>query len=323
MADSLLDLRLFVAVYEERSFTAAAHREHATQSGVSQHVRKLESRLGTRLFLRGTGQRVLPTPAANVLYPGATDLLRSHAAVVDTVKSLSGGLQGELRIGVIPFVARSLLAPVYARFLELHPNVVLRVVEDVTTPLATKVRSGELQFAIAVADVEEPGVRSERLFDTPCFLASRTGGPLPHLAAVDIRLISPLRLIAPSPPNAARLRLARYLAGQGIRGEQWLDLDCFSATLGVVARTDWMSILPGISLLPGLLHHEFTVSVLAPEDVTLQIACLQPARRPLTAPAKAFLELLQEEAAQQHAALERLVARANRRSFDNVISSGE
>ena len=46
MSESLRDFHLFVAVYEERSFTAAAAREHATQSGVSQHVRKLEDSLG-------------------------------------------------------------------------------------------------------------------------------------------------------------------------------------------------------------------------------------------------------------------------------------
>jgi hypothetical protein len=32
----------FVAAYEERSFTAAAVREDATQLGVSQHIRKLK-----------------------------------------------------------------------------------------------------------------------------------------------------------------------------------------------------------------------------------------------------------------------------------------
>ena len=36
---SFRDIRMFVAAYEERSFTAAAKRENATQSGVSQHMR--------------------------------------------------------------------------------------------------------------------------------------------------------------------------------------------------------------------------------------------------------------------------------------------
>ena len=52
MAGSLRDMRLFVAAYEERSFTAAARRENATQSGVSQHIRKLEGALGVHLFRR-------------------------------------------------------------------------------------------------------------------------------------------------------------------------------------------------------------------------------------------------------------------------------
>jgi LysR family transcriptional regulator, nitrogen assimilation regulatory protein len=63
MSESLRDMRLFVAVYEERSFTAAAAREKSTQPGVSQHIRKLEDRLGVKLFAREGA--VLPTPAGD------------------------------------------------------------------------------------------------------------------------------------------------------------------------------------------------------------------------------------------------------------------
>ena len=77
MSESLRDFHLFVAVYEERSFTAAAAREHATQSGVSQHVRKLEDSLGVRLFSRDKGQ-VVPTPAGGSLYQSCIEMLRLH-----------------------------------------------------------------------------------------------------------------------------------------------------------------------------------------------------------------------------------------------------
>ena len=50
MSASVRDIRLFVAAYEERSFTAAATREHATQSGVSQHIAKLEQHFRVALF---------------------------------------------------------------------------------------------------------------------------------------------------------------------------------------------------------------------------------------------------------------------------------
>ena len=47
---SLKQIRSFVAVFEEGSFTAAALREGATQSGISQHIRHLEESLGAELF---------------------------------------------------------------------------------------------------------------------------------------------------------------------------------------------------------------------------------------------------------------------------------
>jgi hypothetical protein len=46
------DVALFVAVCEERSIAAAAQPEHATQPGVSQHIRKLEGAMGVALFTR-------------------------------------------------------------------------------------------------------------------------------------------------------------------------------------------------------------------------------------------------------------------------------
>ena len=52
---TLKDICLFVAVFEERSFTRAASRENATHSGVSQHIRKLEASHGVSLFVRHAG----------------------------------------------------------------------------------------------------------------------------------------------------------------------------------------------------------------------------------------------------------------------------
>jgi LysR family tcuABC transcriptional regulator len=58
----LRQIRAVIAVCEEGSFTAAAQRENATQSGISQHVAAAERALGVRLFERTPGG-VKPTPA--------------------------------------------------------------------------------------------------------------------------------------------------------------------------------------------------------------------------------------------------------------------
>ena len=80
MSASLTDIRLFVAACEERSFTLAAARENATQSGVSQHIAKLERKLGVTLFTR-EGGRIMPTAAAEAYYARCLDVLRAYEAV--------------------------------------------------------------------------------------------------------------------------------------------------------------------------------------------------------------------------------------------------
>ena len=51
----LRQIRAVIAVCEEGSFTRAAERENATQSGISQHVAAVERTLGVKLFERSAG----------------------------------------------------------------------------------------------------------------------------------------------------------------------------------------------------------------------------------------------------------------------------
>ena len=60
-------LQALIAVYEEQSFSRAAERENATQSGMSTQVKNLEEALGTRLLTRKRGTAEL-TPAGRIVY---------------------------------------------------------------------------------------------------------------------------------------------------------------------------------------------------------------------------------------------------------------
>lgn len=122
---SLTDISLFVAVYEQRSITAAAVREHATQSGVSQHIRKLESTLGVPLFVREAAG-MQPAPAAETYYRACVDLLRQYEAAARDVQQYKGEMEGEVSIGLIATMTRSALAPALTAFTDRHPDVRVR-----------------------------------------------------------------------------------------------------------------------------------------------------------------------------------------------------
>ena len=168
---SFRDIRLFVAAYEERSFTAAARRENATQSGVSQHVRKLEDSLGVSLFVRSKG-RVVATPAGDSYYRHCIELLNAHAKATADVRRHGAGLQGDIVIGLMPTMTRCALAPVLARFIDNHPNVVVRVVEGYSAALTEQVLAGQLEFAVVPAFSGVAGLKSRLFLRTPELLVS-------------------------------------------------------------------------------------------------------------------------------------------------------
>lgn len=292
---SLTDLSLFVAVYEERSITAAAEREHATQSGVSQHIRKLESVLGVDLFLREAGG-VLPTPAGETYYRACVDLLRSFESAALDVQQYKGELRGEVSVGLMATVTRSALAPALAKFTQQHPNVRVRVIEAPSRLLAKQVHSGEMDFAIVPTLLEHPGVRRTFFLRTPEVLVSSANSGLSHLKPIELSKIENLKLILPSGRNIRRQAFERYFVDAGIRIARELELDVIFTTLDMVEKTEWRTLLPAVMMADEINHGRLTINTLTNPSLWLDFSCIEPLRRALSPAADVFLVTLREEA---------------------------
>lgn len=103
---SLSGMQALVAVVEEGSFTRAAHRLSATQSGVSQQIGKLERRLDV-ILLRRSPSGVDPTPAGHALYRKSVAVLEEIARAKTEARSYAGGMTGTIRLELMPALTRS------------------------------------------------------------------------------------------------------------------------------------------------------------------------------------------------------------------------
>ncbi|HXF52542.1 MAG TPA: LysR family transcriptional regulator [Hyphomicrobiaceae bacterium] len=294
MTESLKDLRLFVAAYEERSFTAAAAREHATQSGVSQHIRKLEDHFRVPLFER-VGTRIVPTPAAEAFYARCLDVLRAHQAARASISRFVGGLSGEISIGLMPTMTRSALAPALARYAAEHPNVTVRVVEAYSGVLTDQVLAGIHDFAIVPAVAGVRGVRIHPFIRTPEVLVSAPLSKLDHMQPVSLANLGPLKVVVPGPANTRRQTLESYFARSGATVERVMELDAMMGTLDLVSRTDWVTILPGVMMSSDVERRQLRINPLAAPPLSLELVLIEPARRVMSEAAKAFLTVLKEE----------------------------
>ena len=108
----LSELRVFLKVAAERSFSRAAMKLHRTQPAVSQAVRRLEESVGERLFDRATKDATL-TDAGRLLRDYADRLLRLSEEAETAVKDLRDLRRGRVLVGaneasvhaVLPLIA--------------------------------------------------------------------------------------------------------------------------------------------------------------------------------------------------------------------------
>src|SRR6056297_131950 len=121
MVLELRHCRYFLAVYEAGSVTKAAHELRIAQPSLSQQIKKLETMLGTELFIRSNKQFVL-TPAGDAFLPHARGLVKAaENAVLEVAGVLEFG-SASLRIAFIPSMA-SFVAVAAAKFAEAFPEV--------------------------------------------------------------------------------------------------------------------------------------------------------------------------------------------------------
>ena len=144
------ELRVFVTVATEHSFSRAAIKLGRTQPAVSQAVRRLEGDLGEPLFDRRT-KAVTLTQAGDALLPEAIRLLQMADAAVATVRQLSERDRAVLRIGGDEPDAHILL-PALATFLLLQPHVSVEFRRVADLDVLAEVGAGTIDMGLTTRE---------------------------------------------------------------------------------------------------------------------------------------------------------------------------
>ena len=291
---TLRQLRSVVAVYEEGSFTRAAQRENATQSGVSQHVAAVEGALDVALFDR-TSDGVQPTPAGRRYYEHAIAVLRHLDQGAGEARAAALGLSGRLRAGLMPAFTRAALAPALDRFLAEYPEVQVQVIEGYSGALTDMVRADTLDFALVPAAQGGVGLTVTHLVRDREMLVSGPALGLPHGAPVRLSDLGPLKLIVPSSQNVRRAKLEAYFETHGVRIARLMEMDAMLGTLELVARSDWATVLPGLICVGDAEGTARRVAPIADPPLHSDFVVIEPARRPLSPAARLFLDMLRHE----------------------------
>jgi hypothetical protein len=119
-------LEYFVALAREQHFAKAAQVRFVSQPALSEAIRKLEHELDVPLVNRGRAFEGL-TPEGERLVIWARGILADHDALKQEVVAMRSGLEGQLRLAVIPAAAKRRRDPGYAEGIRLATSYLVAV----------------------------------------------------------------------------------------------------------------------------------------------------------------------------------------------------
>lgn len=129
MAADIGDLNAFVTVARAGGFREGARAGGVSASGLSEAVRRLESKLGVRLLNRTT-RSVAPTEAGARLLDRLGPALAEVEAALDIVNGYRDTPAGPLRLNVPVSAARLVLPAIVPAFLAAYPDIRLEVIAE-------------------------------------------------------------------------------------------------------------------------------------------------------------------------------------------------
>ena len=151
----LTDLRLFVAMAEERNLTRGAARAFLAPSSASHPLRRLEDALQTPLFDRQP-RGLEPTRAGEALLRHARQVFACIEQMHAELSPYASGIRGQVSLWANTHATHSYLPDDLAGFLKRHPQVSVSLEERTSTEIAMAVAHGEIDVGV-LADAGAQG----------------------------------------------------------------------------------------------------------------------------------------------------------------------
>jgi DNA-binding transcriptional LysR family regulator len=245
-------LPMLRAIADAGTITGAAELLGVGQPAVSQHVRRLERRLGTALLDR-SGRSVRLTEAGEALARHGATVGAALRAATAEMSALTGLRAGRVRLVAFPSSSATLVPRALVALRDSHPG--LRVTLDEAEPpeALRMVRSGECDVALAFdypgvglgrGEDDLAGLVTRHLLDEPTLVALPTDHPAAGGGALALADLADERWIAGCPRCRGHLLTAAEACG--FTPEIAYATDDYVAVLALVAAGLGVALLPDL-----------------------------------------------------------------------------
>ena len=238
-----VSLRLFVAVMEESTIAAAAAREHLAASAVSRRLADLEDALHVALFTR-SNKGTEPTAAAYALLNLARGVLNDLDGIASQMRDYGAGVRGHVRVVANISAITQFLPAQLQSFMALHPQVDVRLQEQISTAIAQSVAENAADVGIL-----NQGQYGDRVVQLPyrtdeLVLVVPTGHALARRKTARLADALPYDFVGAHPGSAINNQLTRAAAEAGLPLRLRMQVTSYDALCLMVAAGLGVGVMP-------------------------------------------------------------------------------
>lgn len=207
----LRQIKYFVALSDELSFTRAAKKLHVSQPPLSFQIASLEAELGARLFDR-TSRSVQLSQAGKAFLPHAQAVMARLDEAARHVKRVAAGFEGRVQVGLAGSHFFGPFPKFIAQFRSLRPTMEVALQEMTPNEQLGALKDGRLDLCVSRNAMDsanrDPSIQAALLWPDPVVVALPLGhrfGARKTLSLPDLKRDDFVSLRLDSSPFAAKL----------------------------------------------------------------------------------------------------------------------
>jgi len=286
-------LEAYLKVAEHRNFSRAARDLGLTQPSVTARIQALERDLGEPLFERN-GRGVRLTDVGESFLPHATRVLEALQDGRDAIQSIRQLEHGTLRVGAAPTITTFVLPALLKEFNARYPGVEMLVRTEYSGQIVQMVLADEVQLGLERA-ISHPEVETVKLYEDEVVLVASPDDEFARRSSVGLQDVAERHLIMFDRGSSYYALVDNALRDAGVLVTPAMELDNMEATKKMVQGGLGVAILPQVAVAQELKRGELCeIKIKKFTMPKREIALIYRRGRPLSRPARAFIELIEE-----------------------------
>lgn len=287
-------LKVYCDLVDLQSFSLAAERNFITQSAVSQQIRTLEEKFKRKLLERVRGRReVRLTPAGDVFYREAKNVLDAYEQMHESLRGLVGKIGGTVKVACTYSVGLHEMPVKVSEFMQKFPAARIDLEYSRTTKVVRDVLMGAVELGILAFPEAKRGLTVTPMPSDRLVLICPTGHKLSKRVQVRTKDLNGLDFVLFERDTPTRKATDRILRSAGVEVKKIAEFDNIETIKRAVEVGFGVAIVPLPAVLDEQKAGELAVVKLVEKEWVRPVGVIHRSDRTLSIAAKKFVQLLE------------------------------